>query len=170
MSTGWWSLWKGRILPWLFQLWVVARHPWGSLAYRCSQQCLCHPHVTFFLCVFLCPNLIFLKETSHGIRVHSNPAWIYLTLITSAKTLFPERPHSQNLSDYLRDTFNPIQSQNHFYCNIQISPQPFTLNSLMFECVWVIHIWVQFIQISMWIIFILGNSIFVFSLYIQCEL
>lgn len=53
-----------------------------------GNLCLCG-HMAFSLC--LCPISLFLWGYHHWMRAHLNPVWLHLNLITSPRTLFPDK-------------------------------------------------------------------------------
>lgn len=67
---------------------------WKFLAFlglwqHSSNLCL-HHHI-FLLCVSVSNFLFFYKGPSHEIKNHPSPVWPHLNLVTSAKTLLPNK-------------------------------------------------------------------------------
>lgn len=68
-------------------------NPWHSFAFRQHRSNLClHQHMVIFPLGGFVPKFpSSYKGTTHWIRCHRTPVWLYINLITFTKTLLPHK-------------------------------------------------------------------------------
>lgn len=124
MLTGlyfFWRVWR-RILSCSFLASGVFHNPYRNLV--CDNI---NP-IFVFICTWLSfrclwvPCLLLLKTSIIKFRIHFNPVWLNLMLVTSAKTLFPNKIKSQVLGNinliYLTHYIIIVSLKFHCFCMI----------------------------------------------------